>query len=306
MRILAPALAGLTLFAGAARADDITFTRGGPTGSARASAIAALTALRAELTPCWRRGPMVVEVAITTDASGLVSSSVARTDGAAAQCVAGLLAVATLGRGAWSGTVQIAPPAPGADDVGAALRVHGETLRACQAADPKAIGTAEVALKVHADGSISDVAIATPLSPKIDACLTRALARLRLDTYRGKDVRYRLGLQFGGGDHGPAPTATATGAGPAPTRRGALSTDEMLPVIESVRVGLTKCIAHPTAKGTLTVRFTVRKDGTVKNLAIKQGIGDARLEQCVLDRFKPLKFPAAGDETQVQFPLVVQ
>ena len=31
----------------------------------------------------------------STDASGLVSSSVARTDGAAAQCVAGLLAVAT-------------------------------------------------------------------------------------------------------------------------------------------------------------------------------------------------------------------
>jgi len=283
MRFLAPAIA-LTLLA----------------GTARAQAIAALTQARADLTPCWRRGPAVVEISLSTDATGMVTSSTTRTDGPAAQCVAGLLAVATLGRGAWSGTVQIAPPAPGTDDVGAALRVHGDALRACQSADPKAVGTAEIAIKVHADGSISDATVATSLSPKLDACLTKVLGRLHLDTYRGKDVRYRLG----GGDHAPAADPAPIG-GPAPTRRGALSTDEMLPVIESVRVGLTKCIAHASAKGTLMVRFTVRKDGTVKNLAIKQGIGDAKAEQCVIDRFKGLQFPTASDETQVQFPLAV-
>ncbi|MCE9576845.1 MAG: hypothetical protein K8W52_27105 [Deltaproteobacteria bacterium] len=303
MRFLAPAIA-LSLLAGAARADDITFTRGGPTGAARTQAVAALTQARADLTPCWRRGPAVVEIALTTDATGMVTTSTARTDGPAAQCVAGLLAVATLGRGAWSGTVQIAPPAPGTDDVGAALRVHGDALRACQSADPKAVGTAEIAIKVHADGSITDATVATSLSPKLDACLTKVLGKLHLETYRGKDVRYRLGLQFGGGDHAPAADPAPSG-GPAPTRRGALSTDEMLPVIESARVGLTKCIAHASAKGTLMVRFTVRKDGTVKNLAMKQGIGDAKVEQCVLDRFKGLQFPTASDETQVQFPLVV-
>jgi TonB family protein len=310
MRVLAPAIAGLSLLAGTARADDVTFTRGGPNGAGRAQAVAALTQLRAELTPCWKRGPMVVEVALTTDATGAVTSSVARTDGPAGQCVAGLLAVATIGRGAWSGTVQIAPPAPGTDDVGAALRVHGEALRACQAADPKAAGTAEITLRVHADGTISDVAVATALSPKVDACLIGTIGRLRLDTYRGKEVRYRLGLQFGGGGASGASRgdggATVAPPEPAPTRRGALGTDEMLPVIEASRAGLTKCITGAKKKGTLVVRFTIRKDGTVKNLAVKDPVGDAMVEQCVLDRFKGMHFPSASDETQVQFPLVVQ
>jgi hypothetical protein len=246
-----------------------------------------------------------------------VTSSAARTDGPVAQCVAGILAVAALPKVAWSGVVRIGPGGSsstsggfgtgnagfggGGDDIGAALGTHAADLRQCQKVDPKASGLVQVDLRVHADGTITDVAIAKSLSAALDACVIKALGKIKLDGYQGKEVRYRLGLSFAG-DSSTA-TGPATSNAPAPTKRGPLSVDQMMPVIEADRVHIDRCGAGVKASGKLVIRFTIRKDGTVKNLAVTQALGDAKVEKCVLDRFGALKFPSATDETQVQFPL---
>jgi TonB family protein len=307
MRWLALAL---VLASTTAHADDVVFARGGPKSEpAKQTVIAAIAALRGDMAPCWRRSASAADVAITTGADGAVTSAAARSDGPIAQCVAGLLAVATLPRsaGAWSGVVTIAPISSGgsSDDVGALLGKHQPELRACQQADDKATGIVEIDLRVHPDGSISDLAVSRSLSSALDACLVKALAKMKLDGYRGKEVRYRLGLSFnagsaGGGGGAPAPPTDAT---PAPTKRGPLSVDQMQPVIEADRVHIDRCGAGVKATGDLVIRFTVRKDGTTKNLGVKTSLGDAKVEACVLDRFAKLRFPPATDETQVQFPL---
>jgi hypothetical protein len=313
MRVLASTAAlALTLTAtlASAHADDVTFVRGGPkTEAAKQAAATAIGLARGDMAPCWRHGATAVDVALTTDAGGAVTSSAPRTDGPVAQCVAGILAVAAMPKsaGAWSGVVTIAPVSSGgggAEELNTAFGKHGADLRACQKADPKATGILEVDVRVHADGSLSDVAISKSLSTALDACVVKAVAKIKLDGYGGKEVRYRLALSFaggGGGDGGAAPTSNAPA--PAPTKRGPLSVDQMTPVIEADRVHIDRCGAGVKASGTLVIRFTVRKDGTVKNLAVKDSIGDAKVEACVLDRFAKLHFPTASDETQVQFPL---
>lgn len=305
MRLLALALVLAPTFA---LADGVTFSRGGPKADVAKQAVAgAIAAARGDMAPCWRRTQTAVDVALTTDASGAVTSASPRTDGPVAQCVAGLLAVATLPKsaGAWSGVVTVAPAGGGASDepdIGALLGKHAGELRACQKADPKATGIVEIDLRVHPDGSITDVAVSRSLSTALDACLRRALGKLTLADYHGKEIRYRLGLSFagdaGGGEAAPPAPATA-----APTKRGPLGVDQMQPVIEAHRVAIDRCGAGVAKSGTLIIRFTVRKDGSVKNLGVKQSIGDAKVEACVLDQFGKLTFPPATDETQVQFPL---
>ena len=311
MRWLALAI---VLVSTTAHADDVVFTRGGPkSDQAKQTVIAAIAALRGDMAPCWRRGsPSASDVAITTGADGAVTSAAARSDGAVAQCVAGILAVAVLPKsaGAWSGVVTVAPITSGgggggSDDVGALLGKHQPELRACQKADANATGIVEIDLRVHPDGSISDVSVSRSLSAALDACLVKALGKLKLDDYHGKEVRYRLGLSFnaGGGGGGGGSSAPPNDATPAPTKRGPLSVDQMQPVIEADRVHIDRCGAGVKVTGDLVIRFTVRKDGTVKNLGVKTALGDATVEACVLDRFAKLKFPSATDETQVQFPL---
>jgi len=316
--VLLSPIAAATLLAAApsARADDVAFLRGGPReAAARVATLHAIAEARADMIPCWRRGTSAVEVAVSTDRSGRVRSAAARTDGPVAQCVAGLLAVATMpeSAGAWSGVITVAPSlgggggGGGGDDVGRALQQHLAALQTCQSAAPGAAGVAEIAMRVHRGGAISDVTVARSLAPALDACLVRALSKLRLAGYTGNEVRYKLGLQFGGGGSGGGaarPPAHGGQAGPAPSRRGPLGSDQMLPVIEAARADIDRCKLGVHKNGTLMIRFTVRKDGSVKNLAVKQGIGAHRAEQCILDRFGKMQFPAAGAETQVQFPLV--
>jgi len=310
---LAAALIVLIVPLATARADEAAIVRGGPKAdAAKKDATASIAAASRDLLPCWRRGTSPVEIAITTDAGGAVTSSAARTDGPVAQCVAGILAVSTLRGGAWSGVVRVGPgggggggDAPGGgDDVNAALAAHSGELKQCQKADARAAGVVQIDLRVHADGTITDVAVATALSPALDACLVKALAKLKLDGYRGKEVRYRLGLQYAGGDDGGGGAPRASSNAATPTKRGPLDVDQMMPVIEASRAGIDRCGQHVKKGGKLMIRFTIRKDGTVKNLAVTASIGDPKVEQCVLDRFAPLKFPTASDETQVQFPLV--
>ncbi|HTJ43326.1 MAG TPA: hypothetical protein VL463_14575 [Kofleriaceae bacterium] len=307
MRLLTIAL---VLIPAVAFAEDVTFSRGGPKAETAKQAIAgAIAASRGDMAPCWRKTQTAVDVAITTDASGAVTSAAARTDGPVAQCVAGILAVATLPKsaGAWSGVVTIAPvsASSGGDaDLGALLGKHQAELRACQKVDPKANGIVEVDLRVHPDGTITDVAVSKSLSAALDACLTKALSKITLGDYHGKEVRYRLGLSFmGGGSDDSSSTGTTVNNAPAPTKRGPLEVGQMQPVIEAHRVAIDRCGAGVKASGTLIIRFTVRKDGTTKNLGVKQSIGDAKVEACVLDQFGKLVFPKATDETQVQFPL---
>ena len=217
----------------AARADDVAFLRGGPHASAaRGAVLQAIARARADMIPCWRRGTSAVEVALSTDRAGRIRSAAARTEGPVAQCVAGLLAVATMptDAGAWSGVVTVAPSLGGGhgggDDVGRALHEHLAALQTCQSADPRAAGVAEIAMRVHRGGAISDVTVARSLSPALDACLVRSLSRLRLAGYGGNEVRYKLGLQFGGGGGGATrPPSHAPAPGPAPSRRGPLGQD---------------------------------------------------------------------------------
>ena len=51
------------------------------------------------------------------------------------------------------------------------------------------------------------------------------------------------------------------------------------------------------------VRFTVRADGTVKNIVLKEPSGVAKLDGCIKDTLGAASFAKAGDETKVSLPL---
>src|SRR5262245_36603933 len=264
----------LVVVPGLARADDARFASGGPKAPAqRDAALAAVASAQADMGPCWRRAQAPVEIAISVGGDGAVTSARAKTAGPAAQCVAGLLAVATMpatGAG-WSGVVVVPPRAAGGGSLeGEITRQLGErraVLAGCQSADPASVGQVTLALAIAPSGVIAPSIAASTVSKPIESCLVNALRGVTLSLPDRRAFRYQLSLAFAGESTttrpaprvggGARPAAPVDPADAPSIKAGAsLEPAAIQSVVAAARADLDRC-AGGGGKGRVTIGFTV-------------------------------------------------
>lgn len=292
-----------------ATAGPASIVKGGP-GKDKGKVEAALNSAVGSMGVCWRKAPPPsVTVKLVIAADGAVTATAA-TRTAAAQCAAGVLAVWTIPGGAWSGEVEITTGSSAPDlssQIQAQLLAQAAPIKACQSAAPTAAGPAQIKMKIHPDGKISDVAVTSSLGAKLDTCVQKAVTALRIEPIDAPTpVTYQLAVAFAGKDAGGG----AGGGGPLPSTdpeggsiAGGLPVDQVKPVMNAARPKIIACGRKGKGKGKVVTRFTIRPDGTTKNVVIKESINDKAIEDCVLGVFKSLKFPAGEGETKVQYPV---
>ena len=289
-----------------AAAGPAAIIKGGPKAD-KPKVEAALNAAAAAMGVCWRNAPppkVTVKLAIAADGAVI---STAATRNAAAQCAAGVLAVWSIPGGPWSGEVEITSGAPATDlssQIQTQLLARAAPIKACQSQAPTAAGPVQIKMKIHPDGKITDVAVTSSLGAKIDTCVQKAVAVLRIDAIDATaPVTYQLAVAFAGkpdaGAGGPiAPPTDPEGGSIA----GGLPVDQVSPVLKTARPKLLACGKKGKGKGKVVTRFTVRPDGTTKNVVIKEAIGDKAIEDCLVGVFKVLAFPTNSAETKVSYP----
>jgi hypothetical protein len=300
-----------------AAADAPRFVSGGPRAkAARDSALAAVRVTHGEMAPCWRGSPPAeVLIALTVSPAGDVVQAAAKTVGPAGQCAAGLLAVATMPASGQRWTAIVGVPSssrpPAADlqaEISRQLGEHQAALAGCQSVDPNAAGELAMTLAISETGIIAPTVARSSVSKAIEACVTGTLRRTALALPEKRAVRYRLDLAFAGEGGGRAAPAKPSGAGEpvagtAPSLKvgSALAADQVDRVVGAQKAELARC--GRAASGEVVVGFTVRPDGTTKNVAVKSStVGDAAVAPCLVKRVEALRFPAAGGESRVTWP----
>lgn len=290
-------------------AAEATIIKGGPRDAAGVPEV--LDEANAAMAVCGRAATgadgWTADVKVEVRADGSVKAT-AVGFAAAAQCAAGIMAVWKIPGAAWTGTIRFT----GAASVDLSSVIQGRLLersasiKACQAKAPTAAGPVMIKMKVDPKGTLSNVEVTSSLGAAINTCVKSAVSAMNLDAIPAKaPVSYALAVSFIGKSSGP----TGSGA-PVPveapdggTVAGGLAVDQVKTVMSGARTKLQACGKKGKAKGTVTTRFTIRPDGTTKNVVIKTPIGDAAIEACLVDAFKSLKFPSSGDETKVSYPV---
>ena len=299
------------LLLAAPAAADVTIVKGGPRGDGRGLADGALAEASKAMAVCWRaptKGP--VRIAVTVAAGGAVTAR-AVSKGAAAQCAAGVLAVWTVPGGAWKGEVEIGAGTAAAPDLATAIQkqllAESGSIKACQTRAPGKAGTATIKLRIDSDGSIGAATVASKLGADADACIERAVLAIKLrPTGAAAAVNYQLAVAFSGHDGGTAtPPTTTDEPRPPPegSTAGELSPGQVQTVVTAVRARIATCAGDAARGKRAVVRFTIRGDGTVKNVVLKEASGVAKLDGCLKDALGKAAFPTSAGETKVSVPL---
>lgn len=310
LRVMRSLVAAAVLAATASTAAaQAVIVKGGP-ASRRDEVELQLAEAAAAMNVCWRgKPPAKVKVKLDVGPDGLVRATGLGKSGAA-QCAAGVLAVWRISGGPWSGEVEITA---GSADVGAVIQqgllARSASIKACQSKAPTAAGPVAIKMKIHPDGTITDVVASSSLGAAINGCVQKSVAAIRLDPLAAAaPINYALSVAFAGtpveggapGGGGPvSPVEDPEGGNVA----GPLGAEQVKPVMSAARAKLVACGKKGKAKGTVVTRFTVRPDGTTKNVVVKEPIGDAAIETCLVGVFKTLKFPASAGETKVSYPV---
>jgi outer membrane biosynthesis protein TonB len=308
-RHVAPAVLVVSLLIpSVAAAGPATIAKGGPK-SDKAKVESALNAAAGAMSVCWRKSPpasVTVKVAVAAD--GAVTATPAAKS-PAAQCAAGVLAVWTIPGGAWSGEVEI-KTGGGPTDLSAVIQsqimANASSIKACQSQAPTAAGPVQIKMTIQLDGSIKDVQVASSLGAKLDTCVQKAVSAMRLDPLDATaPVKYALAIAFAGKgeDMGPPGGGKLPEAEPeGGTIAGGLPVSDVTPVLKAARPKIIACGKKGSGKGKVVTRFTIRPDGTTKNVVIKESINDKGIEDCLVGVFKSLKFPTGEGETKVSYP----
>jgi hypothetical protein len=209
----------------------------------------------------------------------------------------------------WAGTVRFtgAPAVDLSAVIQGRLMERSHMIKACQSKAPAAAGPVMIKLRVAPDGSTSNVEVSSSLGVAINTCVKHAVTALALDPVPTKTpVNYALSVAFAGkaaptGGGPPSPPVEADE--PRGQVTGTLTSTQVGTVIGDARARLLACGKQGKTKGVVLARFTVRPDGTTKNVVIKEPIGDAAIEACLVGVYKSLTFPSARDETKVSYPI---
>jgi TonB family protein len=310
MRFVAAVATAAIAAAAAPAAAEVTIVKGGPRAD-KGRVTGALNDAAQAMAVCWRgKPPAKVRIKLDVAADGAVTAN-AIGKGGAAQCAAGVLAVWTLPGGAWSGEVEVPAAAPQVDLASAIqqqLLSRSATIKSCQSKAPAAAGPVAIKMKIHPEGTISDVVVSSSLGAAIDGCVQKAVTALRLDALPANaPITYQLAVSFvgkdaGGGGGGDPITPTTDPDGGIVA--GALDIDVVRRIMARGRAQMVGCGKKgKQTKGKVVVRFTVRPDGTTKNVVVKEPLGDDAIEACLVGAFKALEFPTASGETKVTYPV---
>jgi hypothetical protein len=303
---------GMLLLAARPAAAEPVKLSGGPAD--KEETIAALEKARGLMTVCWqRKPPATVKVTLAVAASGEVTKATAKSKGPAAQCAAGILAVATLAPAAkaWKGTVELETVAEGkANDVRAIhdqLAAVGTSFFACQKKAPKFAGKITLRITVAQDGTVTDASGSGDKGGEaVGACVAAAAKKLTLRPISSPSVTYELGLTFQGGGADTAGGGAAEGVDPSlqPSLKGPLLAGDVGPVIAGRRAALQKCAKGKKARGKVVLRIAIGADGKITKVKIKSSeVGDAKIEDCLVKALDGLTFPAGSGETVVHYPV---
>lgn len=300
-----------------ARADAVR-VEGGPGSTAVKRQInAALTQAGGAAQVCFKRkAPASISVSVKVAPNGQVTSARQDTDGPVAQCMAGILAVSSLpatGRRYSLRATFDTSKFSGGSIKDALARVQSD-LRSCQRRQKS--GKATVEFVIHPDGRVTDPQVRNSTVSDAEAgCLRKTMARARLGRgVTAKKVRYSLQIRFPeGGSASGADVADRVATMPddlRPQKDGPLSGAEIQKVMRRVRDKVNQCYARELKKnrnlaGKVVLRFTIRDDGTVRNVKIKETqLGNARVEKCIVKVGQKLRFPNSSGATRVFYPFL--
>jgi TonB family protein len=138
-----------------------------------------------------------------------------------------------------------------------------------------------------------------------------AFAAIRLSTRGGKTMSMSYQLELGKGGRDPAPQTGATGdPSLTPKKTGPLAAEAISRVMNAHKARISVCYERVARKkrdlaGTVVLRFTIRGDGSVRNVQIKETtLGNKVVEDCIVELGKQLVFPgeAGRDVTKVWYP----
>jgi hypothetical protein len=299
------AIGFLLAYIATARA-DVAIVKGAPPD--RALSEGALGEAGKAMAVCWRakvNGTLRIAIAVAADGT-VAAKPISK--GAAAQCAAGILAVWSVPGGAWKGEVEIGAAGAASPDLATTIQqqlvARSAPIKACQSKAPGKAGSAAIKMKIATDGSIGDVAVASKLGPELDKCVALAVTAIRIaPTGAAGAVSYQLSIAFAGKDDAPAPggnDAPPAGA----TVGGGLDGAQVEAGIKKVRGRIAQCVDADAVRGKrAVVRFTIRTDGTAKNIVVKESSGDPKTDTCIEKGFTGVTFPTAASETKVNLPL---
>ncbi len=294
-----------------------TVVAGGPAPRDRGAMSESLDRVAGALGVCWRgKRPATVRVAIDVAADGGVKSATAKTRGKVATCAAAVLAVQTLARASrgYKATVEFPTSGGGGtagtnvrDAVGRGVRDSAD-VRACYSGVRGLAGRVQVKFVVRPNGRVVDAeAVASTVSPKsVETCLVRAIRGLSLGKLAtDKSVEFTMPFSFDGGGG-----SAASGGELRPQKNGPLAGDILDSVMKPAVPRFTACYdaqarKEPSLAGDVVIRFTIGADGTTRNAKVKQStLGNAKVESCMVDVAKKLKFPAerGRKDTRVIYP----
>ena len=294
---------------------DAVRVQGGPSSAAVKRQIDdALTSLAGSARVCFQReAPASITVSVQVAPNGQVSSAKQDTEGPVAQCLAGLVAVASLpstGERYKLRAIFDSRTLSGGS-IGDALAPYQDTLRACQKG--KDAGRAVIEFAIEPDGRVVEPQVRDSTVSEAEArCLRSTMAKARLGSgVTTKRVRYSLQVRFseGGQASGGGGQNSQTG-GLQPQKDGPLDGSELQKVMNRFKDKFNQCYARELRKnrslaGKVVLRFTIREDGTVRNVKIKETeLNNKKVENCVVKVGQGLRFPAASGSTRVFYPFL--
>jgi hypothetical protein len=308
----------------AVRAEPRIVHGGPPRPAEREAAVRALTQAVEAAAVCWRGDrPDRVQLELRVGSDGEIKQSRARTRGKVATCAAAVLAVQNLSEASIGYTVIVevdtratstrtssAGGGAAGDRVAAALR-GDRAVTGCYENRPELEGDVLIRFVIRPPGKVLDpeVARSTLTDPDVAPCLVRAVRTVDLRSLGiERSIEFALPLHFSG-TRAPA-RGSAGDPSLQPQKTGPLSGEVLGRVMDQARPRFTRCYEQqmrrtPRLAGDVVIRYTVRADGTTRNVEVKRTtLNSPPVERCMIKVGQSLRFPGEADraDTKVIYP----
>ena len=307
--------AALLLAAPSPASAGVRVVKGGPAKKVAKQKVVRAIEQVGDLSVCWRGrsgSPERVVVELDIDSQGRVTRAQHKGRKAVAQCAAGVLAVQRLvGCGKkYTMVVELDGSGGGMDAIKSELVPYRAKLHACST--PTSTGAVQVGFLIRPDGRVVDVEIksSTLASPAVERCLVDTMKAARLSARpNGKMVSFSMALNFAGGGGGKA-SGSASAGSLQPSKDGPVSAAALSKVMNENRAAFSACYDKqarhdPKLAGRVVLRFTIRDNGTVRNVKIRETtLASSKVESCIVEVGKQLRFPGekGRKKTRVIYP----
>jgi|GEM_PF-4574535 len=312
------ALLAVLAVAGEARAGSIKLVSGGPDRvQDKRDVVQRLIRAGRKLSACMRGRKQPVRIKASVRRSGRVRWVRVGKRSRAAACAARVIRRRRFGRQAkgWTMVVELSTGAPVSgvrrDMTRLRRQLSGlrDAINRC-ARRYGASGTARASFVVAATGRLTRSAInaSRGVSSRARTCMVRAIRAVDVGAMPGAlAVPFRLSFGFAHGGHSAnRPIHTRVGKRLQPKKFGPLAATAIAAVMAKKARRFRRCYRRyrkPGLSGDVVMRFTVRKNGTVRNVKIRKStLKHKRIERCIVAVGKTLRFPTSYGTTRVFYP----